>query len=218
MELHPDQQSWTDNYKLLIGSIVPRPIAFVSTVNNAGDRNLAAFSFFNGVCPKPFIISFAPMRRADGSKKDTLRNIEETGEFVVNIVSEPIAAQMNVTSPTPEFPPEVDEWEVSGLTPTASVKVRPPRVLESPIHLECELVQVLDFGEAQAGAGSLVLGKVVLVHVREDVYHHGRIDPDVLRPVARMAGAEYARATDRFEMPRPRAEDWLRQHGQGDKP
>lgn len=206
-------QNWADNYKLLVGAIVPRPIAFVSTEDAAGNRNLAAFSFFNGVCPKPFILSFAPMRRADGGKKDTLRNIEQTGQFVVNIVSEAIARQMNAASPTPEFPPEVDEWEVSGLTPIASIKVAPARVMESPVHMECELVQVVDLGGDEAGAGSLVLGRVVCAHVREDVMTRGRVDVDALAPIARMAGNEYARVTDRFQMVRPTADSWPKREG-----
>lgn len=207
IEIDPQTQAWTDNYKLLVGAIVPRPIAFVSTLSAAGARNLAAFSFFNGVCPKPFIVSFAPMRRGDGRKKDTLVNIEETGEFVINIVSEEIAKQMNATSPTPDFDSDIDEWVVSGLTPVQSVKVTPSRVLESSIQLECRLVQVLEFGEAQAGAGSLVLGEVVRMHLRDDVYQNGRINPDVLRPIARMAGSEYARVSDRFQMQRTKPED-----------
>jgi flavin reductase (DIM6/NTAB) family NADH-FMN oxidoreductase RutF len=201
MEFIPDELPWRDCYKLLVGCIVPRPIAFVSTVSKDGIRNLAAFSFFNAVCPKPFIISFAPMfRGSDGEKKDTLRNIEDTGEFVVNIVSEDIVAAMNETAP--EFPPEVDEFAVAGLTPVPSMVVRPPRVQESPVQMECQLVQVLQFGEGPGG-GCLVLGKVVRIHVRDDVQRNGRIHPDVLRAVGRMAGDDYCRTRDRFAMPRP---------------
>jgi flavin reductase (DIM6/NTAB) family NADH-FMN oxidoreductase RutF len=202
MEINPDSLAWRDSYKLLVGAIVPRPIAFVSTVSQDGVRNLAAFSFFNGVCPKPFIISFAPMLRgSDGQKKDTLRNIEDTKEFVVNIVTEDIVEQMNLTAP--EYEPNIDEFSVSGLTPSASRVVRPPRVAESPIQLECKLVDILTFGET-VGAGSLVLGQVVHVHVRDDVYRDGRIDVDMLRAVGRMAGHDYARTRDRFALERPK--------------
>ncbi|KPV43646.1 hypothetical protein AN477_11445 [Alicyclobacillus ferrooxydans] len=203
---------WQDNYKLLIGSIVPRPIAFVSTRSADGVNNLAAFSFFNGVCPKPFIVAFAPMRRgATGEKKDTLRNIEETGEFVVNVVSEALVAPMSRTNP--EFGPEVDEFEVAGLTPVPSDLVSPPRVMESPIQMECKLVQVVEFGE-EAGAGSLVLGHVIKMHIAPSVYRDGKIDPDALQAVGRMAGDEYARITDRFPFRRSTLNDFA---PQGDK-
>lgn len=203
IKIIPDElPSWLDSYKLLIGSIVPRPIAFVSTVSPDGVYNLAAFSFFNGVCPRPFIISFAPMfRPSNMEKKDTLRNIEATGQFVVNIVTEDIVAEMNQTSP--EFPPDVDEFEVAKLTPIPSTKVIAPRVAESPIHMECELVQVLSFGDAP-GAGNLVLGRVVAMHFSEAVYQNGKIDIEKLRPVARLAGDWYSRTNDRFVLNRPR--------------
>lgn len=201
MELIPDSLAWRDSYKLLVGSIVPRPIAFVSTISRNGVRNLAAFSFFNGVCPKPFIIAFAPMfRGSDGKKKDTLVNIEETREFVVNVVTEDLVFKMNETAP--EFPPDVDEFEVAGLTPVSSISVRPPRVMESPIQMECELVQILQFGD-EPGSGFLVLGKVVRMHIRDDLYFDGKIDPDKLKAVGRMAGDDYARTTDRFPLKRP---------------
>jgi flavin reductase (DIM6/NTAB) family NADH-FMN oxidoreductase RutF len=201
VELIPDALPWRDVYKLLVGAIVPRPIAFVSTVSRDGTRNLSAFSFFNGVCPKPFIVAFAPMFRGqDGQKKDTLRNIEETRQFVINVVSEDIVEKMNLTAP--EFPPEVDEFEVSGLTPIPSVDVAPPRVAESAIQMECELEQILQFGDGPGG-GFLVLGKVVRMHVRDDVYVDGKINPDALAAVGRMAGNDYARTRDRFALSRP---------------
>jgi flavin reductase (DIM6/NTAB) family NADH-FMN oxidoreductase RutF len=201
MELNPQGQSWIENYKLLIGSIVPRPIAFVSTESREGIRNLAAFSFFNGVCPKPFIVSFAPMfKTVNGAPKDTLKNIEETGEFVVNIVSESIVEQMNQTAP--EYGFEVDEFDVAKLTPIASVVVKPPRVAESKIQMECKKVEILKFGSG-AGAGALVLGEVVRMHVEDSVYRDGKIILEELAPVARLAGDTYARATDLFELKRP---------------
>ena len=201
IERIPDELTWRDTYKLLVGAVVPRPIAFVSTISRTGQRNLAAFSFFNAVCPKPLIVSFAPMfRGTDGARKDTLTNIEETGQFVVNVVTEEIVAQMNLTAP--EFAPEVDEFEVSGLTPVPSVVVVPPRVGESPVQMECERVEVLQFGDEQGG-GFLVLGKVLRMHIADAVYQDGKIDPDALRAVGRMAGSDYTCTRDRFTLPRP---------------
>lgn len=199
--LRPDDLPWRDSYKLLIGAIVPRPIAFVSTLSSDGIPNLAAFSFFNGVCPKPFIVSFAPMwRGTDGSMKDTLKNIEDTREFVVNVVSESIVNGVNRTNP--EYPPEVNEFEVAGLTPVESVVVKPHRVLESPVQMECTLVQVVTLG-TEIGSGSLVLGKVECMHVHNTVYEDGKINPDALQAVGRMAGDVYARTKDRFALKRP---------------
>jgi len=201
MELTPKDLSWRNVYKLMVGAVVPRPIAFVSTISDTGVLNLAAFSFFNAVCPQPFILSFAPMLRGeDGEKKDTLRNIERTGEFVVNAVTDRIVRPMNETAP--EFPPEIDEFKVSGLTPEPSRRVRPPRVLESPVAMECKLLQIVNFG-TQPGAGSLVLGEVVHMRIHDDVYEDGKILPDLLAPIGRMAGDEYIRTTDRFQLKRP---------------
>lgn len=201
MIVDPATLPWRDAYKLLIGAIVPRPIAWLSTMNKEGKANVAPFSFFTIVAAKPTTIAFCPMRKADGTKKDTLVNIEATGEFVVNIVSESLLAQMNVTSA--EFPPEVNEFTEAGLTEAPSVTVKPPRVGESLVSYECKLLQVIEIGEAEAGAGALVLGTVVRIHVADELLEGGRIKPDVLQPVGRMAGPEYVRGTDRFTMERP---------------
>src|SRR5271168_3804306 len=146
LSIDPAQCEQRQVYKLMTGIIVPRPIALVSTMDRAGIRNLAPFSFFNGVGSVPPTVLFCPsVRGASGLahdiRKDTLRNVEETGEFVVNIVSDAIASQANATSA--EVPPEVDEFELSGLTPIASEAVRPPRVAESPAQMECKLMQVI---------------------------------------------------------------------------
>ncbi|EKN65775.1 hypothetical protein BABA_18472 [Neobacillus bataviensis LMG 21833] len=186
MEITPETLEWRDAYKLLVGSILPRPIAFVSTMDENGTVNAAPFSFFTAICADPMLICFSPMRRGtDGAKKDTLVNIESTGQFVVNIVSERIAEQMNECAI--EFAPEIDEMEEAGLTKEPSLKVKAPRIKESLVHLECELHQVLDFGDTP-GAGSLVIGRVVLVHVNDELFEHGRINTAKLQPVGRMAG------------------------------
>jgi flavin reductase (DIM6/NTAB) family NADH-FMN oxidoreductase RutF len=191
-----------DVYKLMVGAIVPRPIAFVSTRSADGVLNLAPFSFFTAISANPPVICFSPMiRSSDGQKKDTLRNIEATREFVVNVVSEEFAAQMNLCSQ--EFPPDVDEFAASGLTPLASETVKPPRVAESHIQMECRLVQVVHVSPKPLG-GSIVLGEVLRFHVDDAVVSNFAIDPDKLRPIGRMGGPTYTRTTDRFNMERPK--------------
>lgn len=192
MKVQPDTLAWKEAYKLLIGSVVPRPIAFVSSMDRNGDVNLAPFSFFTGICADPMMVCFAPMRKAgEGGKKDTLLNIEDTKEFVINIVSEKIAEQMNECA-TP-FEKGTDEFVASGLTKEHSELVGPPRVKESDVQLECILDQVVEFGDHE-GSGSLVIGKVVMVHVRDELYDDGKINTEKLNPVGRLAGQEYTRA------------------------
>jgi flavin reductase (DIM6/NTAB) family NADH-FMN oxidoreductase RutF len=201
MIINPNEHSHKDNYKLLIGSIVPRPIAFVSTQSTEGQNNLAPFSFFTAITSDPPTICFAPTRRGrEGTKKDTLRNIEETGEFVVNIVTEDIVAQMNETAT--DFPPEIDEFVYSGLTPAASQIVKPPRVLESPINMECKLYKVVSVGPEAAGGGALVIGEVVLFHVADNLIENFRINHDLLKPVGRLAGTDYSTLGRRFALER----------------
>lgn len=202
ISLDPNNITQLDSYKLLVGSVLPRPIAFVSTQSPDGILNLAPFSFFNAVCSKPPTILFCPaIRGSDGHKKDTLLNIEATREFVVNIVSEDIACQMNETAA--EVAPDISEFELSGLTPTPSLIVKPPRVLESPISMECKLQQIIHIGDGSVGSGSVVLGTVVQFHVLEDIYHGGRIDTLKLKPVGRLAGSAYCAVKEIFELQRP---------------
>jgi flavin reductase (DIM6/NTAB) family NADH-FMN oxidoreductase RutF len=188
-------------YKLMVGAIVPRPIAFVSTVSVDGVLNLAPFSYFTAIGSNPPAVCFSPATRRDGSKKDTLTNIEATGEFVINIVSEDFAAQMNQCSG--EYPPEVDEFAVSGLTPLASDLVKPPRVKESRIQMECRLLQIVHVSPKPLG-GSLVVGEVLRFHVDDAIVSNYTIDPDKLRAIGRMGGPTYTRTTDRFNMERPK--------------
>lgn len=202
MIVDPGGTAAADIYKLMVGIIVPRPIAFVSTVSVEGILNLAPFSFFTGISANPPVICFSPMvRGSDSQRKDTLHNIEATREFVVNIVSEEFAAQMNATSA--EFPPEVDEFAVSRLTPVASDLVKPPRVGESKASMECRLLQVVHVSPKPLG-GSLVMGEVVRFHVRDEIVDNFRVDPDALRAIGRMGGPTYCRITDRFDMVRPK--------------
>jgi flavin reductase (DIM6/NTAB) family NADH-FMN oxidoreductase RutF len=197
----PEKHSTGDIYKLMIGSIVPRPIALVSTVDEGGVRNLAPFSYFTACSANPPVVVFCPMLRPVPPRaKDTLRNVMATREFVVNIVSEEFVERMNATAA--QVSPEVDEFELSGLTPIASELIKPARVAESHVHMECRLLQVVHVSD-QPGGGSLVLGQVLRFHVREDMIENFRIDPDKLHAVGRMAGSTYARTTDRFELERP---------------
>lgn len=190
MEIKTESLEWRDAYKLLQGSVLPRPIAFVSSQDDKGNANLAPFSFFTVISADPMMVCFSPMRRGtDGAKKDTLKNIEATKQFVINIVGEEIVQQMNECAT--EFPPEVDEFEASGLTKEKSAAVQPPRVKESKVNLECELDQVIHYGGDHAGAGSLVIGKVIHVHVDDELYENGRINSGKLNPVGRLAGATY---------------------------
>ncbi len=201
MIIDPQAHTPRDIYKVMVGAIVPRPIAFVSTISPDGIRNLAPFSFFTGISANPPVICFSPMiRGSDGSRKDTLNNIEATGEFVVNVVSEDFAEKMNACSG--EYPPEVDEFELSGLTPAPSDLVRPPRVLESRIQMECRLIQVVHVSPKPLG-GSIVLGEVLRFHVDDAIVANFAIDPDKLRPIGRMGGPTYTRTSDRFAMERP---------------
>ena len=201
MTILPSGSTPRDVYRLMTSLIVPRPIAFVSSQSREGVRNLAPFSFFTAVSANPPVVCFSPMiRGAEASRKDTLVNIEATGEFVLNIVSEEIARQMNACSE--EVPPEVDEFTLSGLTPVPSETVAPPRVLESKACMECRLLQVVNVSPLPLG-GSLVLGEVLLFHIDDRLFEDGRLDPGALHPIGRMGGSTYVRTTDTFEMPRP---------------
>ena len=202
----PQQESVQNIYKLMIGAIVPRPIAFVSSLDRRGIRNLAPFSFFNGVSAAPPVVLFcAAVRREDrerglGPHKDTLLNVIDTREFVINVVTESIAEKMNLTSA--QVPPDVDEFELSGLTPLPSELVKPPRVAESPVQMECRLRQIVEISEKLHGS-TIVLGDVLRFHVREDVVENFRIDADKLAAIGRMGGPTYVRTRDRFDLERP---------------
>lgn len=189
-------------YKIMIGSILPRPIGWISSINEEGKPNLAPFSFFNAVCANPPHVLFCPMySSARQTRKDTLHNVKATGEFVVNIVTEPLAHAMNLSSG--EYPEEVNEFEVAGVTAAPSVVVRPPRVAESPLHYECRVTQIVELGEG-AGSGAVVIGEVLHVHVSEAVLiGEDKIDLAKLQPMGRLAGAAYTRVTDIFELARP---------------
>ncbi len=206
MELDPDDLTPRQRYKLMIGCIVPRPIAFVSTISPDGRPNLAPFSFFNGVGSTPMTLLFCPGNRPDtGEEKDTLRNCKPPGEggvgqFVVNAATE--AYRRRVAGAAEPLDYGESEFELVGLTPAPSRVVKPPRVAESPFAFECETVQVVRINPGARGGGNVVIGRVVHVFLRDDVIdERDRIDPDVLQSIGRMGGIGYCTTRDRFEMP-----------------
>lgn len=201
MELDPAALPPRERYGLMISIIQPRPIAWVSTVDEQGRPNLAPFSFFTGITAQPFTVCFAPVRNRKGEKKDTLLNVEAVRQFTVNVATESVAEAMVRTSA--EYPRGVSEFEKAGLTPVPGTKVRPPRVKESPVALECELRDIVTVSEGPLG-GSLVIGTVVHMHVDDALWKDGRVSHRDLKPVGRLEGSWYARVTDDFEIERPR--------------
>ena len=208
MIVSPADLSHSELYGTLLNAVGPRPIAWVSTVSASGQRNLAPFSFSNVVCVDPPLLAFAPgLRRpkspqtTSGDAKDTLRNVRETREFVVSIVTYELREAMNLTSG--EYDPSVDEFELAKLTPEPSRIVRPPRVGESPVSFECKLHQILDFSPAPTGS-SLVIGEIVSIYINDAHLKDGKLDRNSLDLIGRMGGAQYTRTTQRFEMVRPK--------------
>ncbi len=193
-------------YKLLISTVVPRPIAWVTTQDLDGSVNAAPFSFFNCVSGDPPVICFGIGGRAPGDAKDTGGNIRRTGQFVVNLVSNQLAEQMNVTAI--EFGKEVDELAEAGLTTAPSSRVKPPRIAEAPVSMECDRLVIVEVGVDR----SVILGKVVAMHIKDDcVLDPVRcyVDTPRLDLIGRMHGASwYARTSDRFEMPRIPVDQW----------
>jgi flavin reductase (DIM6/NTAB) family NADH-FMN oxidoreductase RutF len=196
------KSSVLDVYQLLVGIVTPRPIAWVTSLDAQGRVNLAPFSFFNAFGANPPVVVFSPTLRRDGSRKDTLLNVEATGEFVLNAAVESVAEKMNLSSS--ELPRGQSEIELAGLSTLPSLKVKPPRISESPVHMECKVLQILPIGTGPIAA-NLVIGEVLVIHVAESVLDpSGKIDPRQLKTIARLGGDYYCRSTDVFEMPRPR--------------
>jgi flavin reductase (DIM6/NTAB) family NADH-FMN oxidoreductase RutF len=204
LSINPAEHQVHEIYKLMVGLIVPRPVALVSTIDRDGVPNVAPFSFFSGVGSNPPTVLFCPSLRSSGDhRKDTLRNVEQTGEFVINIVSDSIAAAANATAA--DVGPEVDEFELAGLTAIPSEFVRPPRVAESPAQMECKLLQIVFTSQtAGAGTGVIVLGEIVRFHVNADLEQNFRIDPAKLDAVGRMAGNTWVHTRERFNLERPK--------------
>lgn len=191
--LDPATLNSTDAYHLLNSLVVPRPIAWVSTLSETGVANVAPHSYFTVMAPNPPTVCFS-----SGGIKDTLRNTRFTGDFVVNIVGEELAEQMNLTSA--DFPAGESEFSAAGLTPIASDLVKSPRMAEAPAAMECRLVQVLEIGKTP---NYVVIGEVVRFHVAGRIWRDGRIDMAALRPVGRLAGSGYSYTRDLFRLDRP---------------
>lgn len=188
-------------YQWLVASIVPRPIAFITTQDEYGATNLAPFSFFNGVSSNPPCLVFSVARKPDGSKKDTLLNIEKNGEFVVNSSQEDITREVNAASEN--FPYGISEFEKIGLTPLPSLWVKPPRVRESAIQMECRLEKLVPIGEEGAGSATLVIGRVLGIHISDHVIEGNTISYEKLKPLARLGGKEWLRGGEVFSLDRP---------------
>lgn len=210
MEFNPEAMTQADRYKLMIGSIVPRPIAWVSTVSREGRDNLAPFSFFCGVGSDPMTLLFCPANKPDGTEKDSLLNAKPadeggTGEFVVNIVSDALGQAMAwCATILPHGESEFDMPEVRslGITRAPSRLVKPPRVAQSPVSFECRTMQVIRTNPGVASGGNIVLGRVVHIHAADGLVnerHH--VDSAKLDAIGRMGGLSYCRTRERFDLP-----------------
>ena len=202
MKLDPPALNSQDSSHLLTDIVIPRPIAWVSTVGQNGVNNLAPFSAYGMVCTKPMLVSFSISTYRAGQKKDTLINIEWNKEFVVNLVTDELTDAMNATAPN--YPPDVSEFAKAGMTPAKSDLVKPPRVAESPVNMECRVTQILEFGDAPTQS-RFVIGEVLRVHVRDDFYDQKTKRVTGLRAIGRLGGDQdlYCRGLDTFVLKRP---------------
>ena len=190
-----------DAYAWMISTILPRPIAWVSTISAAGKTNLAPFSFFQGVTSNPPTLMFVPVNTRDGTRKDTVRNIEEVPEFVVNLVSFALAEKMHATSAM--LPYGESEFEACGIAAAPSERVRPPRVAAAPVAFECTLDRFVHIGEGPLAA-NVVFGRIQLAHVADTILgENGKPDPDKLDLIGRMGGDTFTRTRERFDLIRP---------------
>ncbi len=200
MKIDLTSLDWKEAHDLLVSAVLPRPIAFVSTIGEDGVYNLAPFSYFAVLSTKPAVVGIGIGRKRDGRKKDTQANIEFAQDFVINIVTESMAKAMNQASG--EYPSHVDEFKETGLTPAQSDLIRSPRVIESPVNMECRLIQILEFGEPPR-ISSFIIGEMIRVHVKDEVWVDGVVKADQLKAIGRMGEDFYCRTKDIFEMKRP---------------
>ncbi len=199
MEINVYEIARQDKYKLLIGGVIPRPIAWVSSLTPDGIVNVAPFSYFNVACIEPMMVSIAVIRKPGGVLKDTSRNIQATGDFVINMVDVYNVEAVNQTSA--DYPANMSEADELGLTKVPSLVVKAPRIAEARVHFECKLHQVVPLGDPVSS--DIIIGEVVHVHVADELYFDGKIDPRKLAPVSRMAGHTYGTVGELFDHPRP---------------
>lgn len=200
MEFNPDTLEASAIYKLLTGSIIPRPIGWISTIDENGINNLAPFSYFNMIGDDPPHVMFST-RRDNNTNKDTLNNVLTNKQFVVNMVTEDLIEQMNATAQV--VPAEVDEFELVGLTPIASTKIKPNRVKESPIQFECEMVHNYFLEDHKQGGACIIIGRIVMMHIDESVLlENYKINMETYKPVARLAGSNYSKIGEVFSIKR----------------
>ena len=201
MKINPADLDRRARHELVMSVVVPRPIAFVSTIGENGIFNLAPYSTFTSLALKPALLCFSIGWRRNGQKKNTLRNIEFSKDFVINVVDETLAQAMNQASA--EYPSGVDKFKQVGLTPAKSDIVKAPMIAESPVNMECKLTQILEFGEVPDGS-HVVIGQVVLVHIKDELWSGEYVEPTKLKAIARIGGEDcYCRPTDIFKMKRP---------------
>ncbi|WP_297333706.1 flavin reductase family protein [Flavobacterium sp.] len=201
MQIDPLHTSQKDIYKILTGTVIPRPIGWVSTTNAEGNYNLAPFSFFNAVGEDPPHVMFSTVRTGN-INKDTLNNVLQTGEFVVNMATEDLVEKMNTTSAN--LKPGESEFELAELTPVPSVLVKAPRVLESPVNMECKLVHHYSLEDHKNGGATIMIGRVVMFHIDDSILlDNYKINQDAYRPVARLAGWNYSKLGEIFSIKRP---------------
>ena len=206
--LDPAELGESRRYGLLIGAIVPRPIAVVGSVDRAGRPNLAPFSFFTGISAEPFLVAFCPANHENGGEKDTMANAKPVAEGGTGCFSIGLATESNVrrvVACSERLAPGESEFALSGLTPVACERIAAPRFAETPVAFECETLEVRRFAPGVPDGGNLVIGRVVLLHVVDDVLDGRRIDPARLAAVGRMGGSSYVRTGDLFDLPRGRA-------------
>lgn len=201
MQFDPTEIDQKSIYKLLTGAVIPRPIGWISTVGTDGVYNLAPFSFFNAVGDDPPHVMFSTVH-PDGGNKDTLNNVLASKEFVVNMVTEDIVEQMNLTSKT--ISSNESEFDLAGLTSIPSIKIKAPRVKESAITMECELVHHYTLENHKFGGATIIVGKIVLFHVDEKVLLDDfKINLETYKPIARLAGSNYSKLGEIFSLKRP---------------